>query len=469
MRFAPAATTPAPSPAAAAPPAAPQTVDVSDVPPLMRSASTVRAQAMLKDLGQRRARGVTGQGPFKHSKSAERALFGVMQAVHDLKLALGRIDHTVADLDGVRRGNDRALLAGLEVLLAASVRVSHEAKRHLGNLSEAGAALGSGSGGGGGGGSGSLTPRSRGGAAERTPKHKDPRIGLKDTLVETDRLAHAVHADLKFHDTALRNHVIYLSTRLADMEDLYDILRHDVDDQKNTLSRSAPSSPRPTGGLTAKQRLESYGTAAPNQLASPSSVASSPSKATQGFSARVAVAGSISTSVPWIPCEDLALIALVKQHGLHRWPTIADELPGHLVSTYPEEAKKLNLDTRAPRTYGLCKDRWETLLNAYLSVAGVSGVRKTSDMLLAARKASRDAEGIMNEVAARLNDAKSKLSLAGVRASQLVTQVANQRAALREHTHVRLHGNTSEHAALRKVLEDIGPLKLMLRKLDEVL
>ena len=551
--------------ASAPPPATPRAVDVSDgaakgmpqheKPRLARSdtaTSTIKAQQMLTYLGERRAGGMTGQGPFKHSQSTERALFGVMQAVHDIKLALGRIDPKVADLDGVKRGNDNALLAGLEILLNACVKMATEAKRHLNNLP----------------------------SADKQPKvHKTWKAGdrdapfapskLKDELLKMDKLARLVYTDLKFHHDSLTNHVTYLQARLADLEDIYNILRIDVDEAKtSSLSRTALSSPKPgfreflagksgaakgssssiissrdgggggpglsgfggTNGasstrskppmMLSRQNMGAYslgsfqnlgaqiareteGSAAWNRLQAKRAVSvdfvggdsdrglggggggaalsvTSPRKAaspTAGgasslhstdFSAKVAVAGSIASAVPWTPNEDLILIALVKRDGLHKWPNVANDLPDYLMRAFPEEAKKLNLEGRAPRTSGLCKARWETLLNAYLSVAGVSGVRKTSDLLLAARKSSRDAENIMNEVAGRLNEAKSRLALAGVAARQRGTDEANQRAVLRDQISVKLHGQSGEHSRLRTLLDDIGPLKLLRRKLEEV-
>ena len=56
----------------------------------------------------------------------------------------------------------------------------------------------------------------------------------------------------------------------------------------------------------------------------------------------------------------------------------------------------------------------------------------------------------MNEVAGRLSDARSKLSLASVATQHLVTKAAEQRGWLRDHTCVRLHGSGPEHDAVRK-------------------
>ena len=57
-----------------------------------------------------------GQGPFKNSNSVHHALSGVLKVAEEIKRALGRMDPNQADLDGIRRGNDRALLGGLDVL-----------------------------------------------------------------------------------------------------------------------------------------------------------------------------------------------------------------------------------------------------------------------------------------------------------------------------------------------------------------
>jgi hypothetical protein len=506
--------------------------------------TTKKAQEMLSHLNERRAGGSTGQGPFKHSLSAERALFGVMQAVHDIKLALGRIDPAVADLDGVKRGNDNALLAGLEILMQATERMAHEADRHLKNLSSADAPpknwkpgdppkkVG--------------PPPKNWKAGERDEQFKPAK--LKDELQQMHKLTRAVYSDLQFHRDCLKGHVVTLETRLTNIEDIYAILKYDVDEAKTqTLSRIALSSPRgggsSSGGQSVRERLEAScsthrggsaaggaggGAATPRpmigSLASmggysahsfkhlPSELASveegtaawrrlqvkkavavdfvgadaaaaatgagamtpgahSPSKlpSPNNFTARVAVAGSIASSVPWTPNEDLVLIALVRRDGLHRWPRVAEDFHAMLVRSFPDEAKHLHFEARAhARASGLCKARWETLLNAYLSVAGVAGVNKTSDLLLAARKASRLAELSMNEVAGRLNDAKSKLSLAGVMSRQVLDAEAQQRAQLRDKISVRVHGHSAEHARLRTLVEELGPLKLLHRKLEEV-
>ena len=49
-----------------------------------------------------------------------------------------------------------------------------------------------------------------------------------------------------------------------------------------------------------------------------------------------------------------------------------------------------------------------------------------------------------------------------------MTSAAERRGWLREHTHVKLHGSSAEHDALRQVLDDLGPANLLARKLAEV-
>ena len=401
-----------------------------------------------------------GQGPFKLTQSAERALFGVRKAAEDIKLALGRIDHNAADLDGVYRGNERALLAGLEVLAAAAASTDEKAKYHLSQLKSGGAAL------------------------ERTTKHNDPRIGLKESLASIAKLARSLLLDLQYHQGQLQCHVTILTNRLAELDLVYGILMRAVSDAKHPLASSpsspssAPVTPRGIKSFAAPTRssFASVASAAldvsdPHAPTSPMAQArwrklravmalavKSPSKGQPAFSPRVAVAGS--TNVPWSQEEDFVLKELVKEHGLTRWTLVADALPGALMKHTP--------DSRPPRTSGLCKARWETLLNAYLSVAGVSGLQRTADLLDAARKASRDAEGSINEVAGRLTDAKSRLSLASRTAQKLVTSAAERRGWLREHTHVKLHGSSAEHESLRHVLDNLGPANLLARKLAEV-
>ena len=101
-------------------------------------------------------------------------------------------------------------------------------------------------------------------------------------------------------------------------------------------------------------------------------------------------------------------------------------------------------------------------------MAEIKGVRKTSDLINCARKASREAESVMNEVAARLTDARSKLNVATSTSMKLHERAALEKSWLREHTHVRLTGDSEEHKKLRLLLDDLGPQKLIARKLAEV-
>ena len=107
-------------------------------------------------------------------------------------------------------------------------------------------------------------------------------------------------------------------------------------------------------------------------------------------------------------------------------------------------------------------------MRCYLSSESVLGVRKTSDMLLSSRKAIRNAEEAMNATAGILTRAKSELSIATVKMQRLSTQAATERAWLNKHTHIKLKGNTAEHRKLQQLLTDLGPGKLLERKLTEV-
>ena len=341
-----------------------------------------------------------GQGPFKNSNSVHHALSGVLKVAEEIKLALGRMDPNQADLDGIRRGNDRALLGGLDVLIAAAIDAEANATKHLKQLKSGG------------------TPAVGG----PTPKHRDPRLGLKEQLSSTAKLARTVLSDLTRHQKALQWHVDNLKLRLKDLDIVYQILARAVDDSANkTLTRttSPPKSPRgtfkdfkaaggpsaaavaaaasfgtrsapstPRGGIHARSTTATPTAAAPEpsgiggailgalglspkpdpaaaatptvDVSDPTS--SSPPKSPRSgpaFSARVAVAGS-GTAAPWSPEEDFVLIELIKLHGLSRWAVIAESLPDAL-------AKK-STESKPPRTSGLCKERWETMLNAYLSV-----------------------------------------------------------------------------------------------------
>lgn len=160
------------------------------------------------------------------------------------------------------------------------------------------------------------------------------------------------------------------------------------------------------------------------------------------------------------------LIELIKKHGLHKWVTVADQLAAQLAAAHHATSEA----PRASRPPAVCEARWHTLLDAHLSVAGTSGVKRTAELLDAARKASRVAEGAMNDAAGRLTRAKSQLSVASMAAQKLLSNEAMRRGWLRENTHVRLHGpdDSAEHKALRLMLERLGPAALLKRKLEEV-
>ena len=89
-------------------------------------------------------------------------------------------------------------------------------------------------------------------------------------------------------------------------------------------------------------------------------------------------------------------------------------------------------------------------------------------MLLASRKAIRNAEEAMNSTAGILMRAKSELSIATVKMQRLSTQAATERAWLNTHTHLTLRGTTKEHERLQRLLTELGPGKLLERKLTEV-
>ena len=66
-------------------------------------------------------------------------------------------------------------------------------------------------------------------------------------------------------------------------------------------------------------------------------------------------------------------------------------------------------------------------------------------------------EKVRFEVAARLSDARSKLNVATSTSMKLHERAALEKSWLREHTHVRLTGDSEEHKKLRLLLDDLGP------------
>jgi hypothetical protein len=346
--------------------------------------------------------------------------------------------------------SERALLHGLGVLLEAARQTQDSAKTNLERLNK--------------------SPDSK--SVDATPKHKDPRIVLKDQLTRTAEIAKETHSILDGHRETLEMHRNAMYSRWTDLDLVHRILEKTVgDESSHGLTKSSPrlSARSPTSPSSMSTPLNSPQPSITSSTASSrwrtlshvTRVAMSPSKrSTTSFSAKAAVAGS--TKTPWSSEEDSALLDLLEEHGLHRWQVVAEELPAEL-------AKRNKAPPSIPRVSGVCQARWETLLSAYMSIGSgaVPGIRKTSDMLLAARKAARDAEMAMNESAGILTRARSELSLASVQAQRMLQKAALQKSWLRTHTHLKIMGTSEEHNRLRLLLEEIGPHKLLERKLEE--
>jgi hypothetical protein len=329
----------------------------------------------------------SGQGPFLPAKSPGRALWGIQQTAQDLKVALQRIDPEACE-----HNPDRALLTGMATLLHAANQLQVNAKANVERLFSKAATV-----------------------LDKTPKHKDPRNGLKGQLIRTGELAKEATELLEGHKRALEMHREIMHSRYADLALMNTILEGTVADEgTRSLTKSAPLSPptpRSRSALspppaqlapTAADRWKKVATVTHVAISlSPSSPRST----------------STSTSVaPWSGEEDSVLLALLTTHGLHRWAEVAKMFPAEL-------RRRGRAPPSTARVSGVCQARYEQLLNAFLSIGSVPGIRKTSDILLAARKSARDAEAVMNECAGTLTRARSELSMASVRQMRLVEKV----------------------------------------------
>jgi hypothetical protein len=123
---------------------------------------------LTQGLTPRRSALETGQGPFKPSHSWRRALFGIEKAIRDLQLYVGRIDPEASSDEST---SDRALLAGIELVIRGAKQMEDSAKVSLGRLK--GPKAGSG-----------------GSTVGGTPVHKDPRNGMREQLMRCQREAH---------------------------------------------------------------------------------------------------------------------------------------------------------------------------------------------------------------------------------------------------------------------------------------
>jgi hypothetical protein len=303
------------------------------------------------------------------------------------------------------------------------------------------------------------------------------------------------------HYDQLRGHAARLYERLSHLDDVHAILKRAID-EKEALGKGTRSSAEVAAAASgramsppispAKQRWKKlklsltvttrFQRALDNALeqsekltrssflpGSPGASTIAPSSPRMGqsasFSTHAAVAGS--SSMPWSDEEDFVLIGLIKRHGIpidggrgrdRRWTIIAAALERR----HANESAPM-----VPRTSGMCQARWETLLNAYLSVHGVASVKTSSELLFAARKSSRNAELAMDEAASKLSRAKSQLAVLGRAAQRTEQTQALQRGWLRDHTHVRLHGSSQEHRALQTLIDEVGAGEVLKRKLAE--
>ena len=377
----------------------------------------------------------TGQGPFKPNISHERAIFGVKQASQDVQAALFRIDP-----ESNERDPERALLSGMGILLEAAGQIYTNAQNNLKKVTN--------------------SPSRK---AERTVRHKDPRINLRTQLQRVAALAKEGYFALEGHDTTLHSHRDLLRDRYEQLQMMGMIVQSAVDAQKTKgLTKSAPA-PRPSiKEAMIKSASASPGAASAETPSASPSAATDPSpsespalkpKPTRANQSALGAAAAAAMQ-PWSAADDVALLGIIQVQGLHQWPAVAAEL------------KKIS-DDKYVRSPGACQSRWESLLNVFLSSEIVSGIRKTSDMLLACRKASRDAEAVMNEVAGMLNRAKSDLATATKLCHVRFEDAAEERAWQRTHVQMKMHGTTPEHQRIAKMLQDLGPEKLMIRKLTE--
>ena len=149
----------------------------------------------------------SGQGPFKPSQSAQRALFGIRSAATEIKVALHKIDPEFSDHP------DRALLRGLDVLLAAAEQARANALKNQKLLA------------------------TEGGAAKATPgpQGEKPQMVLASQLARTADVAKQAHSSLLAHQHTLSLHRDELYARWETLRDVSEILERAVADQSSRV------------------------------------------------------------------------------------------------------------------------------------------------------------------------------------------------------------------------------------------
>lgn len=267
-------------------------------------------------------------------------------------------------------------------------------------------------------------------------KPNDPRQLIKSELERTRLVAREAQATLEAQEAALESIREALFARLDDLARAHRILSHALDASatqaltKATAKDAPPSPPKPAAS------------------ASTAGAAASPSRA---------------AASSWSPGEDSTLLTLLEQYGLTRWPAVAEALHAELQRTRIAAAS-LQFGARPSITV---RRRWETLLAVFLSCETAPGLRKTSELVLAAHRAVRVGEKAMNESASVLTRAKSVLSLATVQSRKLQEQARRTTAREAGQLRIKVQGQTAEHVKLQQVLDADGPAKLLARKLDE--
>ena len=151
------------------------------------------------------------------AQSSARALWGVQQAASDLRSSLMRIDPNSCD-----QHPDRALLHGLGILLQVAEQTHDGAKANMTRL----------------------IGKTSAHSSDGTPRHKDPRVTLREQLTRTADLAKKTYGILDGHRKALESHRNAMHLRFSDLELVHRILEKTVEDEStHGLSKSAPCKP----------------------------------------------------------------------------------------------------------------------------------------------------------------------------------------------------------------------------------
>ena len=358
----------------------------------------------------------TGQGPFRPSASARKALFALDKGLNEIQLYATRVmpPDNPSDVD-------RSVLTGLIDVRGAAERLYESSTKALQD-----------------GWRGNKTP------STAAPSHKDPRKGMKDSLTHAKSMMVEVSRTLAAHEATLGEHVNRLRDSVGQLTELHEAWSHCVDELNSSRSLTSPrglaSPTSPPKQQTLQERLSSKKSPRAASAAARSPTALSASGGSRAGASPKVGKWTAHFDAPWSD-EDRRLIALVREHGLDG-AALAKGLDG-------------------TRTSGACQERWIEMLE--------NALKLSRERMGATRKAEHAAREALGAVVATVTRERSQVQLATRRMQGLATKAAEARARGRNSENVaelrvsaaELADPESELSRLSKLLEAMGPRGLL--------